>query len=41
MTMTFQAPDPTMVQGLEAGAPVRFSFRKEGDEYVLTEIQRQ
>ncbi len=41
MTMTFQAPDASMVQGLEAGAPVRFSFRKQGSQYVLTEIQRQ
>ncbi|MBW3558541.1 MAG: copper-binding protein [Proteobacteria bacterium] len=41
MTMTFQAPDPSMIQGLQAGAPVRFSFSKQGDQYVLTEVRPQ
>lgn len=38
MTMTFQAPDPAMLQGIEAGTAVEFSFRKEGEQYVLTEV---
>ena len=41
MTMTFQAPEATMLQGLEPGTPIQFSFRKDGDRYVLTEIKRQ
>lgn len=41
MTMSFQAPRPAMIEGLKAGTPVRFSFRKEGDQYVLTEVRRQ
>ena len=40
MTMTFRAPDASMVQGLQPGTAVRFSFRKEGETYVLTEIAR-
>ena len=41
MTMSFQAPDPAMIQNLEAGTSVQFSFRKQGEQYVLTEIRRR
>ena len=37
MSMSFDA-QPSMVEGLEAGTPVAFSFRKSGDRYVLTEL---
>jgi len=39
MTMTFRAPDPQMLQGLETGQAVGFSFRQEGNDYVVTEIR--
>ena len=41
MTMTFEAPDAAMLQGIQPGANVEFAFRKNGEQYVLTEIQRQ
>lgn len=41
MSMTFQAQDPAMLQGLQAGSAVQFSFRQEGEQYVLTEIRPQ
>ena len=40
MTMTFQAENSAMLQDLQPGAAVRFSFRKEGETYVLTEVTR-
>ena len=41
MTMTFEAPDAAMLQGVQPGADVEFAFRKSGEQYVLTEIQRR
>lgn len=41
MTMSFKAPDAAMIAGLSTGAPVQFSFRQEGGQYVLTEINRR
>lgn len=40
MTMTFRAPSPDIVQGLNIGDPVGFQFQKAGEQYVLTSITR-
>lgn len=40
MTMTFLAPSPDMVKGLNVGDPVNFQFQQAGDQYVLTSITR-
>lgn len=40
MTMTFQAPSPEMLQGLNTGDPVDFQFRKAGEQYQLTSIEK-
>ena len=40
MTMTFRAPSPDMVQGLNVGDPVDFQFQKAGEQYVLTSIKK-
>lgn len=41
MSMAFQAPDPSMLEGLQAGANVQFGFKQEGGQYVLTEMSKQ
>ena len=41
MSMAFQAPDPSMLEGLQAGANVQFGFKQDGGQYVLTEITKQ
>ena len=41
MTMTFKAPDATMLSGVATGARVQFTFRQEGSQNVLTEIARR
>ena len=40
MTMTFLAPSPDMLQGLNVGHPVDFQFQQAGDQYVLTSIEK-
>lgn len=40
MTMTFLAPSPDMLQGLNVGDPVDFQFQQAGDQYVLTSINK-
>jgi Cu(I)/Ag(I) efflux system membrane fusion protein len=41
MTMDFGLADPALVEGLEAGAPIRFRFEDRGPgEYVVTRIER-
>ena len=41
MTMDFGIADPTLVEGLEAGTPIRFRFEDRGPgEYVVTRIER-
>ena len=40
MTMSFQAPSPDMLQGLNVGDPVDFQFQQAGDQYVLTSITK-
>lgn len=37
-TMTFRAGSPDMLSGIEPGQPVAFSFRKQGNDYVLTSL---
>ena len=39
MTLLFKAPDGAMIANLQQGAPVEFSFRREGNESILTEIR--
>jgi Cu(I)/Ag(I) efflux system membrane fusion protein len=41
MTMTYEVPNPAMVANLQAGEQVRFSFKREGFGYVLTDIAQQ
>jgi membrane fusion protein, copper/silver efflux system len=41
MTMAFKARDAAMLAAIQPGAQVAFSFRKEGDDYLLTEIERR
>lgn len=41
MTMPFQLARPDVVRGLKAGDPVRFRFRQQGDEPVVTGIERE
>ena len=38
MAMTFKAPDSTAISALTPGIEVKFSFRQEGNDYVLKEI---
>ncbi|WP_425259789.1 efflux RND transporter periplasmic adaptor subunit [Rubrivivax sp. RP6-9] len=40
MTMPFQLAQPDLVRGLKAGDAVRFRFRQQGDEHVVTAIER-
>jgi Cu(I)/Ag(I) efflux system membrane fusion protein len=40
MTMPFQWAKPGLAQGLKPGDRVEFSFRQEGDEHIVTRIQR-
>jgi Cu(I)/Ag(I) efflux system membrane fusion protein len=40
MTMPFKLQRPGMAQGLKGEDPVRFSFRMQGDEAVVTAITR-
>lgn len=40
MTMPFQLAQPQLARGLKAGDPVRFRFRQQGDEHVVTAIER-
>ena len=40
MTMTFQAPSPEMLQGLNTGDAVDFQFRQAGEQYQLTSIRK-
>jgi Cu(I)/Ag(I) efflux system membrane fusion protein len=40
MTMPFQLATPDLAKGLKAGDKVHFSFRQQGDEAVITAIQK-
>jgi Cu(I)/Ag(I) efflux system membrane fusion protein len=40
MTMPFQLARPDLAKGLEPGDKVIFSFRQQGDEHVVTAIER-
>jgi Cu(I)/Ag(I) efflux system membrane fusion protein len=40
MTMPFQWARPELAQGLKPGDRVEFSFRQQGDEHIVTRIQR-
>ncbi len=40
MTMTFKLAQPAMLRGFTPGARVGFSFRKEGEAFVITSIRR-
>ncbi|GMV46548.1 MAG: hypothetical protein AMXMBFR66_19460 [Pseudomonadota bacterium] len=40
MTMPFRLARPDLAQGLKAGERVRFRFRQQGDDAVLTAIER-
>jgi membrane fusion protein, copper/silver efflux system len=39
MTMPFQLAKPELARGLKPGDKVRFRFRQQGDEHVITSIQ--
>ncbi|MCW5664077.1 MAG: efflux RND transporter periplasmic adaptor subunit [Piscinibacter sp.] len=41
MTMPFQLARPDLARGLKAGDAVRFRFRRQGDEHVVTTIERE
>jgi Cu(I)/Ag(I) efflux system membrane fusion protein len=41
MTMPFKLERPEMARGLKPEDPVRFTFRPEGSEPVVTAIERQ
>jgi hypothetical protein len=40
MTMPFQWAKPGLAQDLKPGDRVEFSFRQQGDEHIVTRIQR-
>jgi membrane fusion protein, copper/silver efflux system len=40
MTMPFQLSKPDLARGLKPGDAVRFRFRQQGDEHIVTAIQR-
>lgn len=40
MTMTFQAGEPAMLQGIGVGDRVAFRFRQNGSDYPLTAINK-
>ena len=39
MTMTFSVSDPGILRGIEPGTMVDFRVRKDGNRYIVTEIQ--
>ena len=39
MILLFKAPDGGMIANLQQGAAVEFSFRREGNESILTDIR--
>lgn len=41
MTMPFQLAQPDLAKGLKAGDTVRFRFRQQGDEHIVTAIERE
>jgi Cu(I)/Ag(I) efflux system membrane fusion protein len=41
MTMPFQLAQPELARGLQAGDTVRFRFRQQGDEHIVTAIERE
>jgi Cu(I)/Ag(I) efflux system membrane fusion protein len=41
MTMPFQLARPDLARGLRPGDAVRFSFKPQGDEHVVTAIERE
>ena len=41
MTMPFQLAQPELAKGLKAGDAVRFRFRQQGDEHIVTAIERE
>ena len=41
MTMPFQLARPDVARGLKAGDAVRFRFRAQGGEHVVTTIARE
>lgn len=40
MTMPFQLAQPDLAKGLNAGDAVRFRFKQQGDEHIVTTIER-
>lgn len=40
MTMPFQLAQPALAKGLKAGDAVRFRFKQQGDEHIVTAIER-
>jgi Cu(I)/Ag(I) efflux system membrane fusion protein len=40
MTMPFQLAQPDLAKGLKAGDAVRFRFKQQGDEHIVTTIER-
>jgi len=40
MTMSFKFKDPTMATGLQVGDRVRFLVERQGDDFVITQIQK-
>lgn len=41
MTMSFESGSPTMLDGLNAGEKVSFSFKVEGGKHILTAIKKE
>ena len=39
MTMTFTAARPAMLRGFRQGSRVEFSFRKDGEAFVITSMR--
>jgi Cu/Ag efflux protein CusF len=40
MTMTFTAPEPAMLRGIGVGDRVAFQFRRNGNDYPLTALDK-
>jgi Cu/Ag efflux protein CusF len=41
MTMTFDVADPALLQGIEAGTPIRFDVAYENGSYRVTAIEKR
>jgi Cu(I)/Ag(I) efflux system membrane fusion protein len=40
MTMTFPTGDPALAQGLKKGDKIRFTIARQGDDWLITKVEK-